>query len=239
MKRRRLLAGAGVALLLPLSGCLSNSVDPKDHPPIPDPLTRETVVNFVEAYETAETHNRLRDTSSADSITVSCAAVFNREANAAYYVITLCGATLSNEPLIGSASVGHYETYAPTYRVDEQRVQRIEVERDVQEGADHIVRLFNFDDADHEPSLTITPLADSKEDQILASEYALASETAVERRVDLTVGTEYELAVELNNADQSETFNWDVHDQSRGVGIYFTPEGTIELGPLPRDPPVT
>ncbi len=240
MNRRQVLAGTGVALSLPVSGCLSDSVEPKEHPEIPETLTQETVVDFVREYETIEYHNYiLENESRVDSINVTCDAVFDREVESNFYVITNCGGSANHEPLVGSSSVSHYESYAPTYRVNEQHVQRVEAGRDVRQGADYIVRMFNFSDSEYELSFTITSLAKSKEDQILAEEYALDSETGEERRVDIEVGEEHELAVELNNADHSETFEWDVHDQSRGVSIYITPNETIDMGPLPSDPPVS
>lgn len=247
MKRRTVLAGTGTALFSSVAGCLSSSVEPKGYPEIPEPLTRERVVDFVKEYETAEHHNYiLENESRVDSINVVCDAVFDREVKSTFYVITNCGGSATHEPLFGSASVGHYETYAPTYRVNEQHVQRAEVDRDVRQGADYVFRMLNFAATEHELFLTVTPHTDSKEKQIRASEYALDGETGVERRFDLTVGTEYELAVELNDGDHSETvnwdsetFKWDVQDQSRGVGIYVTRYRTIEIGPLPREGPVS
>lgn len=241
-----MLAGTGTALSSSVAGCLSSSVEPKAYPEVPESLTEETVVDFVEEYETATYHSDiLENESRVDSINVVCDAVFDREVESTFYVITNCGGSANHEPLFGSASVGQYETYAPTYRVNEQHVHRVEVERDVRRSADYIFRMLNFEAAEYELALTITPPTDSKENQILASEYALDSETGLERRVDLTVGKEYELTVELNEGDHSErvkwdseTFKWDVQNQSRGVGIYVTRHRTIEIEPLPREAPV-
>lgn len=236
MRRRTVLGCVGAAVVTTLSGCFTDSVEAKEYPEIPDPLTRRTVVDFVEAYETAASHNWIleRETD-PDSITVLCDAVFDRETESGFYVDTTCGAAAWHEPTFGSASVADYATYATTYRVDEERVRRAEL-TNVDGRGDHAVRALNFDDVDHELTLAVTPRANADE-PVLDERYVLADGTGLERRIELAVGGTYEVDVDLE-AGPSATFEWGVDDRSRGVGIYVTPRGTPDVDALPDDPPV-
>ncbi|SDR03253.1 hypothetical protein [Natronobacterium texcoconense] len=233
MNRRQYLTGAAPALLLSTAGCLSSSPDSKEYPKIPDPLTREAAVDFVEEYDTAAYHNAILEGNSPTSISVRCSARFDREVDSSLYVVSRCSGSTETEGLLRPATASEYASVPRTYRVTDERFQRVDVETTRGDG-EYPVRVFNFDDGEHEVALTVTPATKSSDEKVLDDAYTLSSETGFTQLLDVSSGTTYELAVVLND-QQSTSFEWTVHDDPRGVGVYVTPDGGLDIATFSDD----
>jgi len=235
MDRRAVISAMGASALFGVSGCLDTEQDStpqmKDRPLPPENRTTDSVVAFVEEYESATFYNEIRSTErTAESISVSCNAVLDRETDTGFYVLTRCGgsATLRD----GTAEYPPTAYGLTTYRVTENDVQRVTASS-LTAGDGYRLLLVNFDDSTHKLSVDMAPSSQSNDESIHSTSPQLGSEEAVGRRLETDGATEYELTVDLDTERQA-TFEGSTSG-SPGLGIYVTAT-EIDIGPLPSIP---
>ncbi|OAQ53752.1 hypothetical protein HTG_05680 [Natrinema mahii] len=221
----------GASSVLGISGCYEESrepaPEPEDHPTPPEQLTSDSVVDFVRKYETATFHNHiLSNEQNPESIDASCNAVFDREIESAFYVLTRCGGSATLEDGIAEYPSSAYGI--TTYRVTENQVQRVTASP-AERPDGYLVLLANFDDSERDVSVVMTSVTESDDETILEESLALDSEEGIEHRVESDEATEYELTV--NRDDKTTATFADDLSRSAGVSIYLT-ANEVEIGAL-------
>lgn len=237
MERRKLLIGAGItasvsgAAFLVGSNAVGDSPNPKEVPEIPEPLTRESVVEFVEEYESAVYHNNFIAENDVDSVTVDCRAELDRQVNGNFYVITSCGGSARTEHLLAPTDVGELGTFPRAYRVTHQQVQRV-ISENLSTAGDTCFLLFNFSDREHELEFSSSPTDNSAGGQQIGFAYTIASEAGVRHCTDISGDSIPEVTV-LLDGNQSTTFEQTGEDHPRQTVVYITHSGDVKIAQPP------
>ncbi|WP_226040439.1 hypothetical protein [Natrinema sp. DC36] len=243
MNRRRLLEMAGASSVLGMSGCFyenrESTLESKASPAPPERLTPDSIVDFVEEYETVERYNRLLsdyedpEQGFLESIDISCNAVFDRETASGSYALTLCAGSITTSHSISDRPSAAFGVSA--YRVTETRVQRVTASRVGRHAIrsragqedDYTLLFVNFDAVEHDLTAVVTSPAESIDEPILEASYTIDSGEGIERRLERTEATRYDVTVRLDGETRATLED----GQPRSVGATsYISDDEIEIG---------
>ncbi|WP_254763034.1 hypothetical protein [Natrinema marinum] len=249
MNRRRLIETAGAGSILGLGGCFyeerETALESKPYPELPERRTPESVVGFVEEYETVTQHNRLLsihedpEWGSLESIDIACNAVFDGETASGSYALTLCGGSVTTSHWTADRPPAAFDVAA--YRVTETRVQRVTASRVGRNAIEsrigredgYSLLCVNFDDVEHDLTVVVTDPAASGDEPILEASHTIDGEAGIERRLERTEATEYDITVTLDGETRATVDGG--RQQSVGATVYVV-DGDLETGTISEIP---
>lgn len=211
-------------------------------PKFPEQATKEDIIDFVERSETARVHNRLLR-SDTEAISIDCDATGSTETRDGVLVSVVCNGYADHESThvdVGNTPVVYFVNDSSLLRIDEPSTfsrSRADVFRANDSSESFVppfepasIRIYNFDDDEHEISVTVNYADPNRSRVVLNSTYRISSGVGVVQEGVTARSGSYEVRI-LVDSNRQNHHVWSISEPETTPVLYVfvSPNGGVTV----------